>query len=204
MKEVGGRKGELVGLDLPSASGGTEAGVRFPQPEEKQLRLGVKQLICDSPKEMRITQRILVAAIRTPDRDACFPEGTATLGQSQGEVCCWLWGAGPRGHAGGDCGGKCLWRQAGTPESRAGVAPSPEPLSPHACAGSWTERLAHQTPKAPTTEKEWGSPFSALRTDHQRRTPVSGAPVCAWHTEQPRPQAGGLSKRLTGRATEED
>ena len=65
-------------MDLHSASGGTEAGVRSPQPEEKQLRLRVKQLICDSPNGMRITQTILVTAIGTPDRDACFPEGIAT------------------------------------------------------------------------------------------------------------------------------
>ena len=41
----------LVGLDLPLASEGTEAGVRSPQlseSEEKHLRLRVKQLICGS------------------------------------------------------------------------------------------------------------------------------------------------------------
>ena len=150
---------------------------------------------------MRITQTILVTAIGTPDRDACFPEGIATgswsvgiVEQSQGEVCCWLWGVGPRGHEEGDCGGKCLWRkirqpwrQADTPEACVGVAPSRKPLSPHACTSSWaTERLAHQTPDAQTTEKgpNQGSPFSALRTEHQSRTPVNGAPLCAWHTEQ--------------------
>ena len=31
MKEPGGKTGVLVGLDLPSAGGGTEAGVRSPQ-----------------------------------------------------------------------------------------------------------------------------------------------------------------------------
>ena len=31
MKELGGKTGVLVGLDLPSAGGGTEAGVRSPQ-----------------------------------------------------------------------------------------------------------------------------------------------------------------------------
>ena len=30
MKELGGKTGVLVGLDLPSAGGGTEAGVRSP------------------------------------------------------------------------------------------------------------------------------------------------------------------------------
>ena len=31
MKELGGKTGVLVGLDLPSAGGGTEAGVQSPQ-----------------------------------------------------------------------------------------------------------------------------------------------------------------------------
>ena len=31
MKEQGGKTGVLVGLDLPSVGGGTEAGVRSPQ-----------------------------------------------------------------------------------------------------------------------------------------------------------------------------
>ena len=53
MKELGGKTGVLAGLNLPSACGGTEAGVQSPQgqlseSEEKHLRLRVKQLICDS------------------------------------------------------------------------------------------------------------------------------------------------------------
>ena len=42
MKGLGGKTGVLVGLDLPLASEGTEAGVRSPQlseSEEKHLRL---------------------------------------------------------------------------------------------------------------------------------------------------------------------
>ena len=54
----------LVGLDLPSACGGTEAGVRIPtsgqlsESEEKHLRLRVKQLICGSLNRMRIRQSL--------------------------------------------------------------------------------------------------------------------------------------------------
>ena len=70
MKELRGKTGVLVELDLPSVSGGTEAGVRSPQPEEKQLRLRVKQLICDSLNGMRITQIILTAAVCTPHKGA--------------------------------------------------------------------------------------------------------------------------------------
>ena len=63
--------------------------------EKKHLRLRVKQLICDSLNGMRITQTILVTAIRTPDRDTGPLEGTVAgnwsigiVEQSQGEVCC--------------------------------------------------------------------------------------------------------------------
>ena len=62
MKELGGKTGVLVGLDVPSADGGTEAGVQSPhgaiEPEEKHLRLRVKQLICGSLNGMRIRQSL--------------------------------------------------------------------------------------------------------------------------------------------------
>ena len=62
MKELGGKTGVLVGLDVPSAGGGTEAGGLIPiseqlsESEEKHLRLKVKQLICGSLDGMRIRQ----------------------------------------------------------------------------------------------------------------------------------------------------
>ena len=62
MKELGGETGVLVGLDLPSAGGGTEAGdpsptsVQLSGSEEKHLRLRVKQLIWGSLNGMRIRQ----------------------------------------------------------------------------------------------------------------------------------------------------
>ena len=37
--------------------------------EEKHLRLRGKQLICDSINRMRITEKILAAAIHTVDKD---------------------------------------------------------------------------------------------------------------------------------------
>ena len=53
----------LVGLDLPLACGGTEAGIQSPQgqlseSEEKHLRLRVKQLIYGSLNGMRIKQSL--------------------------------------------------------------------------------------------------------------------------------------------------
>ena len=61
MKELGGKIGVLVGLDLPSAGRGTEAGIQSPHwgnclSQEKHLRLRVKQLICGSLNGMRIRQ----------------------------------------------------------------------------------------------------------------------------------------------------
>ena len=64
-KELGGKTGVLVGLDLPSAGGGTEAKVwlltlgQLSESEEKHLRLIVKQLICGSLNGMRIRQSLL-------------------------------------------------------------------------------------------------------------------------------------------------
>ena len=64
MKELGGKTGVLVGLDLPLAGGGTEAGGPIPtsgqlsESEEKHLRLRVKQLICGSLNGIRIRQSL--------------------------------------------------------------------------------------------------------------------------------------------------
>ena len=61
MKELRGKTGILVGLDLPLVGGGTEAGVSSSQSEseEKHLRLRVKQLISGSLNGMRIRQSLL-------------------------------------------------------------------------------------------------------------------------------------------------
>ena len=54
----------LVGLDLPSAGGATEAcpiptSGQLSESEEKHLRLRVKQLMCGSLNGMRIRQSLL-------------------------------------------------------------------------------------------------------------------------------------------------
>ena len=67
-----GKRGELVGLDLPLEGGGTKAGFHSPHgcpwrvrkltvwgTEEKHLRLRVKQLVCESLNGMRITEKSL-------------------------------------------------------------------------------------------------------------------------------------------------
>ena len=64
MKELGGKTGVLVGLDLPLMGRGTEAGGPVPtvgqlsESEEKHLRLRVKQLISGSLNGMRIRQSL--------------------------------------------------------------------------------------------------------------------------------------------------
>ena len=61
-KELGEKSGVLVGMDLPSVSGGTEVGGPIPtsgqlsELEEKHLRLRVKQLIVGSLNGKRIRQ----------------------------------------------------------------------------------------------------------------------------------------------------
>ena len=90
------------------------------EPEEKLLRLRVKQLICGSLRNKN--QIVLTAAIHTLDRGTGPLEGTPagrwSLGiveQSQGEGCFGLWRDRSRGCEGGDCGGKYLWRKVKQP-----------------------------------------------------------------------------------------
>ena len=70
MKELGGKPGVLVGLDLPSAGGGTEAGV--PSPYRGKCIRGAtfkaESEIADlwQPK-WNENQPVLAAAIHTPD-----------------------------------------------------------------------------------------------------------------------------------------
>ena len=149
MKEIGGKTGGLVGLDLPLVGGGTEVGsdlhtgatvwVRGEPFKAESETADLWQPKCSE------NQTVLATAIHTPDRDAGPPEGAAawswSLGiveQSLGKGCCWLWREGS-----GDvreetvvrnaCGGKL-----GSHGSKAillshakRVEPSPQPLSPH-------------------------------------------------------------------------
>ena len=86
MKELGGKAGVLVGLDLPSVGGGTKAEVRFPHPgncltqRRKHLRLRVKQ------RKWNENQTVLATAIHTQDRDAGSLEGAAAGNWSSGIV----------------------------------------------------------------------------------------------------------------------
>ena len=134
MKELGGKTGVLAGLNLPSACGGTEAGVQFPQgqlseSEEKHLRLTVKQLIYGSLNGMRIRQSS--PQLYIPRKGARVPWKVQRLGAG-------VWGvwsdprAGAavdcrellRGGEGGDCDGKCLWRKARQPWKQGDTAES--------------------------------------------------------------------------------
>ena len=64
MKELGGKTGVLVRLDLPLAGGGTSRGPiptsgQLSESEEKHLRLRLKQVICGSLNGTRIRQSLL-------------------------------------------------------------------------------------------------------------------------------------------------
>ena len=99
MKELGGKTGVLVGLDLPLAGGGTEAGVRSPHQGNclsQRRNIKAKSETADlwQPK-WNEDQTALLTAIHTLDRDAGPPEGTVagswSLGiveQPRGKGCC--------------------------------------------------------------------------------------------------------------------
>ena len=90
----------LVGLDLPSVGGGTEAGVQSPhqgnclESEEKHLKAETETADLWQPK-WNENQTVLAEAIHTWDRNTGLLEGAAagswSLGiweQSQGGGCC--------------------------------------------------------------------------------------------------------------------
>ena len=99
MKELGGKTGVLVGLDLPSVGGGTEAEVQSPQWGNCRVRGEAFKAESETadlwqPK-WNENQTVLAAAIHTPDKNAGPLEGAAagswSLGivdQPQGEGCC--------------------------------------------------------------------------------------------------------------------
>ena len=81
----------LVGLDLPSAGGGTEAGVRAPHwgnclNQRKHLRLRLKQLIYGSLNGMRIRQPLQQPYI--PQMVQCLGAGLGVVEPSLGDGCC--------------------------------------------------------------------------------------------------------------------
>ena len=147
---AGGETGVLIGLDLPLAGGGTEAGVQSPtlgqlsESEEKHLRLRVKQPVCGSLNGMRIRQSLSQPYI--PRTGTQVPWTAQRLGAGvQG-----LW-RNPRVRAAVDCRemnlgdvreetvvGSACGAKPGSHGSKAlllshtqRVEPSPQPFSPH-------------------------------------------------------------------------
>ena len=101
MKEQGEKTGVLVGLDLLSTGGGTEAGVQSPylgnclSQRRKHLRLRESETTDLWQPKRNENQTVLATAIHTLDRKAGPLEGaeaeSGSLGiveQSQGEGCC--------------------------------------------------------------------------------------------------------------------
>ena len=175
MKELGGETGVLLGLDLPWAGGGAEAGVQSPHRGTVWVRGETFKAVRETadlqqPKWNEI-QTVPDAAIHTLDREAGPQEGGAagswTLGiveQTQDEGCCCLWKAWPRGCEGGDVVGNAPGGKVGSHGSKVillshakQVEPSPWPLSPHIQHGKMKNREA--------------GPLTAWRTVLQRRTP---------------------------------
>ena len=99
MKELGGKTGVLAGLDLPSAGGGTEAGLRSPHwgnclSQGETFKAESETADLWQPK-WNENQTVLAAIIHMPGRNAGVLEGavagTWSLGivkQSLGEGCC--------------------------------------------------------------------------------------------------------------------
>ena len=94
MKELGVKMGMLVGLDLPSVDGETEAGsdphtgaivwVRGETFKDKRETADLWQ-----PK-WNENQTVLAAAIHTLDGAVAGSWSLEIVEQSQGEGCCWL------------------------------------------------------------------------------------------------------------------
>ena len=192
----------LVGLGLPSAGRGTEAGVRTPQrgnclgQRRNILRLRVKQLTCGSLNRIRIRIRQSLPQSYIPQTGMQVPWKAQRLGAGvqglwrnpwwtvdQGKGCCWLPRDRWRGCEGGDCGGKCLWRKTRQPWKQGSTAESHieggaitiASLSSHASTGTWAiERLAHQMPDALNYKQDpsQGAPSSAWCDELKSRTPA--------------------------------
>ena len=102
MKELGEKTVVSVGLDLPSAGGDTEAGVRSPHwgsclSQRRNIKAESETADLWQLK-WNENRTVLAAAIHTPDRNAGLLEGAAagswSLGnveESQGKGYCLLW-----------------------------------------------------------------------------------------------------------------
>ena len=151
MKELGGKTGVLVGLDLSPEGRGTEAGVPSPhlgnclESEEKQLRLRVKQLICGGLNGMRYRESLPQpyrprTGTQVPWKAQWLGAGVWGLWSNPGMSAAVDWRVGSRGCEGGDCGGKCLWRKAREPWNQGDTAES--------CVGGRAITIASLSPKA--------------------------------------------------------
>ena len=83
MKELGGKTGLLVELDLPLAGGGTKAGVRSPHrdnclSQRRNIQGREKQLICGSLNGMKIKQSL--PQLYIPQTGTQVPEKAQQLG----------------------------------------------------------------------------------------------------------------------------
>ena len=87
MKELGGKTGVLVGLDLPLAGGRTEAGIRSPHQgnclSQETFKTESETADLWEPK-CNENQIALAAALHTPDRDAGPLESAAARSWSLG------------------------------------------------------------------------------------------------------------------------
>ena len=80
MKELGGKTGVLVVLDLPSADGGSEAGIPSPQwgsclSQRRNINAESETADPRRPK-WNENQTVLATAIHTADRDTGPLQGT--------------------------------------------------------------------------------------------------------------------------------
>ena len=186
MKELGGKTGVLVGLNLPSVGGGTEAVVQSLHGAIVWVRGETFKAESETadlwqPK-WNENQTALAAAQHTQDRDTGPLEGAAAASRSlgiveqpQGEGCCWLWKDRSKGCEEGDCGGKTPVEESwAAMEARRycwvthrGWRHHHSPSLPTASIRSWTtKRLARQTPEALNYRvgPHPGCPFSAWCT----------------------------------------
>ena len=159
VKKLAGKTGVLVGLDLPWGGGELKQGSEPHTGAIIWVREVAERETADLwQPQWDENQTVLATAIHTLDGAVAGSWNLGIVEQCQGKGCCWLQRDSSRRCEGGDCGGKCLWREAGQPwkpgdsaESHvASGAITIASLCPlQAMMGSWTiERLAHQKPDA--------------------------------------------------------
>ena len=126
---------------------------QLSESEEKHLRLRVRQLLCGSPNGMRIRQSSLKPY--TPRTGAQIPRDCGAI-PGRGLLLTAERGVREEIVVGNACGGKPGGHGSKAMLLGLGVAGGASPvasLPPQASVGSWTtQRLAHHTPEALTSE----------------------------------------------------